>query len=158
MWKDIEGYVGLYQINENGEIKGKKGMLKCSIGKNGYKYVALCKNSKHTTFTIHRLLATHFLEKVDGKNIVDHIDRNRLNNDLKNLRFVNYSENNLNSKRIINKKGCICHTKDKRGDKVYDYYRFYYYTNGVRITKRFKCREDAEKYRDLIMIDQNPDN
>lgn len=147
MWKKIEGFEN-YEINENGEIKNKKGIyLKQSVGKNGYKYVALCKKSKHYTFNVHRLLAIHFLEKTEGKNTVDHIDRNRLNNDLSNLRWVNNKENANNSKNVLERKGCICETKEKYKEKIYTYYRLYYYKNNNKKSKRFKTNEEAENYQ-----------
>jgi hypothetical protein len=145
-WKEIEGFEKLYFINKNGDVKGKNGVLQSSIGKNGYHYIALCKDSKHYTKNIHRLLAEAFLPNPDNKPFVDHIDRNRLNNKLDNLRWATVQENINNSERVEFKKGCICETKDKVKDKIYTYFRVYYFENNVKKTKRFKTMEEAEAF------------
>jgi hypothetical protein len=48
---------------------------------------------------IHRLIGEHFIKRVEGKHCIDHIDRNKLNNDISNLRWVTVSENNRNTSR-----------------------------------------------------------
>ena len=62
---------------------GKKGYLHARINK---KYVY-----------IHRLIASAFIPNPTQKPVVDHIDRNVLNNSAENLRWATYSENGLNS-------------------------------------------------------------
>ena len=50
------------------------------------------------TIKIHKLIATHFLDTEDKK-CIDHIDdNNRLNNNVNNLRYATYQENNRNAK------------------------------------------------------------
>ncbi|MBI9009626.1 MAG: HNH endonuclease [Tenericutes bacterium] len=50
---------------------------------------------------VHRLVAETFLKKKPGKNEVDHIDRNRQNNDILNLRWLNHKQNIRNSSVYI---------------------------------------------------------
>ena len=45
-------------------------------------------------FLVHRLVAEAFLRKKYGYNEIDHIDRNKKNNKVDNLRWSNRSENN----------------------------------------------------------------
>lgn len=96
---DVIGFPN-YTIAEDGTITNKKTgkILATSVNKQtGYKMVSLWKNNKEKKDTIHRLLATHFILNPDNKGYVDHIDRNKLNNDLSNLRWVDGTESNLNN-------------------------------------------------------------
>lgn len=88
-----------YTINENGEvfsIKRNK-YLKQRV-RSGYLAVTLCKNGKPEDFNIHQLIAEYFIENDDPLNkiCVDHIDENKQNNSLDNLRFATPSQNNRN--------------------------------------------------------------
>ena len=97
---DIIGYEGLYKIYEDGRvwsIKRNK-FLKPSVRRDGYYFVNLCKKGKVKPKCIHRLLAFNYIHNPDKKPFVDHIDRNRLNNNISNLRWVTSSENNINTK------------------------------------------------------------
>ena len=86
-----------YSINEKGEIKNNitKKILSPSINKDsGYYQIDLWKNNKSRKYTLHRLVASNFIPNLENKPTVDHIDGNRLNNDISNWRWVTYSEQN----------------------------------------------------------------
>jgi hypothetical protein len=106
---DIIGYEGLYEINRNGEIIGSryKKKLKGEIDLDGYKRFNLSKDKKRNHIKLHRLLAIQFIPNPDNLPCVDHIDRDRLNNNLSNLRWCDYETNTRNSKNVINRQGCI---------------------------------------------------
>eukprot|EP01038_Epipyxis_sp_PR26KG_P019628 gene19628-27794_t len=62
--------------------------LKPCLGTTGYFYVSLCGNGKPKKHRIHRLVAKAFVKNNNEENIyIDHIDRNKLNNSLSNLRW-----------------------------------------------------------------------
>lgn len=109
VWKDIQGYEGLYQVSNQGRVRsldrtvkrrnqpdlpvaGK--VLSPRIGKNGYSYVILSKEAKGKTANIHRLVAEAFLDKPEGCNVVNHIDGNKENNACNNLEWCDSSKNN----------------------------------------------------------------
>lgn len=98
IWRYIDGYEGLYQVSNFGNVRtlkfGKKRILKPSKDKDNYLKVTLCKDGKLKTYKIHRLAAFAFIPKIEGKNHVDHIDGNRQNNNVNNLRWCNQKENN----------------------------------------------------------------
>lgn len=56
--------------------------------------VNLWRNNKGKYFTIHRLVAMHFIDNPNNKPIVNHIDGNKLNNNVENLEWTTYGENN----------------------------------------------------------------
>lgn len=90
-----------YLIYEDGRVFSKKRrkFLKPSENKVfGYHYITLCKDGKRKQFRVHRLVAIHYIPNPDNKPEVDHIDRDRINNHVSNLRWVTGSENCQNKK------------------------------------------------------------
>ena len=112
IWKDIDGYEGLYQVSNLGNVKslnyrhtGKERILNPGTDKCGYIQVNLYKNGKLKTFSIHRLVANAFLENPDHKSDVNHKDEDKNNNCVYNLEWMTRKDN-LNygsrNKRIAN--------------------------------------------------------
>ena len=93
-YRKIEGYEN-YSISNFGNVKNNQTgkMLKPSNVK-GYLSVKL--NNKSNL--IHRLIANAFIPNPDNKPFIDHIDNNRANNSINNLRWATPSENNYNQK------------------------------------------------------------
>ena len=98
---EIIDYRGKYQVSNFGRVKslnfnrtGEEKILKEKKCK-GYLCVALCKNGKSKYLKIHRLVAHMFLEHTypTEKRQVNHIDENKINNNINNLEFVTNSEN-----------------------------------------------------------------
>jgi hypothetical protein len=143
--KDIIGYEGLYKISIDGTIHTSKrqGTDGTSLKHNlnistGYFCVDLFKEGKGKRFYVHRLIALHFIENPNNYPIIDHIDRNKINNTIDNLRWCSYSTNSKN----IRSKGGISIDKSIINNKEYIYYRVT--LNNKR--KRFKTIEEAEEY------------
>jgi hypothetical protein len=95
-----------YEISSDGHVYNKKTKreLKGTMARNEYHSVQLTVNGKPKTLMVHRLVAEAFCENPNNYNIVDHIDRNKTNNDYINLRWVTQKENASNIDRKKNKK------------------------------------------------------
>lgn len=96
-----------YVINSLGNIinlkTGKK--LNPYISRSGYFRIRLQVGLKaHKNYTIHRIIASLFIDNPLNKPQVNHIDGNRLNNNIDNLEWVTGSENMLHSTRILSKR------------------------------------------------------
>ena len=86
--KDIKGYEGLYLINKDGIIKSVRNnkIMKQTITKGGYFQIGLRKDGKQKFYRVHRLVAETFIANPEGKPEIDHIDRDKSNNNVNNLR------------------------------------------------------------------------
>lgn len=113
VWKDVVGYEGIYQVSNLARVKclrtkdslGRKRkplIRKQTISKVGYLVVCLRKEEYDTICYVHTLVAEAFLQHTDNKQQVDHIDTDRKNNVVTNLRWCTFSENMLNP--ITNKR------------------------------------------------------
>ena len=104
--KELTDYPGYY-ITEEGNIFSKKyGDLrerKTTISSRGYEYVILRINGKSVSRSIARLVAQTYIENPEHLPEVDHIDRNKTNNNVVNLRWVDRRTNLLNRGTFKNK-------------------------------------------------------
>ena len=97
LFKSIDGYDN-YSISNFGNVKNNKTnrILKHSNHRQGYKEIHLCKNGNVKSFKVHRLVGMAFLENPDNKPMIDHIDENKSNNNVKNLRWATNQDNQFN--------------------------------------------------------------
>ena len=91
IWKDIQGYEGLYQVSNLGKIKSLN-RISCInrqlTGKilnpikqiSGYYSIGLSKNAEVKLFLIHRLVAEAFIPNPNNYPCVNHKDENKQNN------------------------------------------------------------------------------
>lgn len=100
IWCDVKGYEGLYQISIFARVKslfgGKTRILKDGDNGRGYRVVNLSKQGKHKMFTLHTLVARHFIPNPDNKPEVNHYF-GKENNCVWALEWATASENNLHA-------------------------------------------------------------
>lgn len=113
MWKDIEGYEGLYQVSNKGEVKSliTNRILKPKHSR--YSMVVLCKDNKKKYPNIHRLVAKAFIPNPNNYPIVMHMDNNGFNNNVKNLKWGTLSENNKQAYIDGNQQYCIKYNSER---------------------------------------------
>lgn len=126
VWRDIKGYEEKYQISNLGRVKslsfnktGEKKLLKPHDNGNGYLTVCLWKDNRYKHKYIHRLVAEAFLPNPENKPCIDHINTNRDDNRIENLRWCTYSENLMNP--ITNKKSSETHREIYQGNNNPNY-------------------------------------
>lgn len=115
LWKKIDTKTN-YSISENGDVRNDKTgrILKPYKGTSGYLQIML--GRKTTPIYVHRLVASAFLENPNNLPQVDHINGNKTDNSVENLRWVSVSDNCWSfgyASRIENRKKKIVATKGK---------------------------------------------
>lgn len=95
-WKPVEGYEGLYEISDHGRVKSvrypKQHVMTVCLTQNGYGKVTLSNKGKKSC-SIHRTVAQMFIPNPYNNPEVNHIDGNKLNNQVSNLEWATSSEN-----------------------------------------------------------------
>lgn len=79
-----------YEIDRNGNVFRNGKLMKQQTNTYGYNHIHLSIGGKVTTCLVHRLVAMAFIPNPDGKPCVDHIDGNRTNNSVDNLKMGYY--------------------------------------------------------------------
>lgn len=149
IWKDIEGYEGLYQVSNLGNVRSvslrgkgigkgcsRQGKLLKPALSAGYSFVTLFRDGKGTKCLIHRLVAKAFIPNPNNLPCVNHKSEIRTENFVENLEWCTYKYNNnyrekgkriSESKKNINSRGgnipakkVACYTKDGELVEIFD--------------------------------------
>lgn len=100
IWLSVKGFENLYEISSSGKIRSKSSgkLYKPYRSANGYYSIFLHNNGRYR-FSIHRLVAEHFIPNPENKPCVNHIDHDRGNDKVENLEWCTHKENMQHASR-----------------------------------------------------------
>lgn len=103
LWRPIRGFPN-YEVSSRGQIRRvhSNRILKQMTNPHGYRVINLYKSGVMKQLKVHRLVCTAFYPNRDAKPYVDHIDNNRTNNQITNVRWSTHSENGMNRAKHCN--------------------------------------------------------
>lgn len=107
IWRPVVGYEGIYEVSSFGQIRSLDKSVNCKGGKKviklgkillpkisfGYHRMGLSHSMDVKYFYLHRLIAMAFIPNPHNKPFVNHIDSNRMNNNIDNLEWCTHAEN-----------------------------------------------------------------
>jgi hypothetical protein len=88
-----------FKVSNKGRIQTPTGKKTFGYNIGGYFRI----RTSGVSTAVHRMVAKTFLELVEGKNLVNHIDHNKQNNSFDNLEWVTYGENARAAEKFYNK-------------------------------------------------------
>jgi len=152
-WKSVADFPA-YSISTFGNVRTthkNRDALLVLKDRGEYKVVRLCNKGVEKIYHVHRLVAEAFIPFVEGKIYIDHINRNKHDNNVSNLRWVTKSENGINRERRI------CDTGER-----YIHFRKRSNNSNYNVNLRFlKCYrdcatlEEAVKWRNERLTENN---
>lgn len=156
-WKQV---IESYEISNYGNcrrkcINGSYKEVAGSVQNRGYRYFQLIRDGKRFNYLFHHLVAEAFLGDRPNNLVIDHIDRNKLNNHISNLRYTTQQENMRNTDKYKNEISCY---NSKERHRILSRKRDL--ANGrnqqIRRPKGMGCIQlHATKYRITIKINGN---
>lgn len=94
VWKDVQGYEGLYKISSKGRVYGlARKMMLHPEKSGGYLRITFTVDKQKKKFLVHRLVADAFIDNPNHYSQVNHIDENKENNCVENLEWCTPSYN-----------------------------------------------------------------
>jgi hypothetical protein len=128
-----------YIVSSSGKVYNRKTkhIMKCSPN-SGYLNVTLRINNKSNRYRINRLVAEVFIKNPEKKKVVNHIDGNKINNNLSNLEWSTHKENTnhaLDTGLIVRQESSYKFNKIKNydltnGKQIENYENYYIFSNG----------------------------
>ena len=104
IWKDIEGFEGIYQISNKGNLKSfkknKNGRILKNKNKKGwYLNIILTNKKKKKSIKIHKLVALAFIPNPNNYPVINHINGNKQDNRVENLEWCTQKQNIIHAKQ-----------------------------------------------------------
>lgn len=151
-WKVIQGFEN-YMISSNGEVMNIKRnrLLKTFPSTEGRIKVNLINDKKINNKFVHRLVAEAFINNPNNKDYVSHIDKDKSNNNVENLKWCNRSQLSFHAlKRKANTSGYKGIAYCKRSNK-------WIARVGDKYLGNFNDKKDAIKIRKNYILTEKPE-
>jgi hypothetical protein len=142
--KDIPEYENRYKASRDGRIYSVKNKIFLKPGDDTYGYRSITLSGK--CHKVHRLIAKTFLENPEQLPHIDHINRDRSDNSVDNLRYVSLSDNQLNRATIQTKDPELKNILVKKST-----YKVMIKRKNLLVYKTFKTLSEAKEYRDRVL-------
>lgn len=117
-----------------------------------YKIYLINNNNEYIQMYYHRLIAQLFIPNPYMKKEIDHIDRDKTNNRITNLRWVNRCEQMNNIGKYANNTTGFSNISFHKRDKKYIYNKT---VEGFKIDVRFDTLSEAVKFKESYKYDNN---
>lgn len=139
---EVSNFGNIRRLLKSGKIRNIKGC----VSNRGYRYFQIQRNKKRYNYSFHVLVAEAFIGERPDKLVVDHIDRNKLNNNADNLRYITHVENIRNSdiyvdeinetNPVLRKRLMTKRYNENNREKVLSKKREYYYKNKEKLKEK----------------------
>lgn len=140
-WANVKGYQD-YQVSNLGRVRsfknGKQVIIKGWIQNTGY--LTVCFEEKK--YSVHRIVAETFIHKEIGKEFVNHIDGNKLNNKVENLEWCTQKENNQHAFKTGLMKNAIEKAKGNKNRSI----KIKQFDTKGNFIREFDDSVEAQKY------------
>ena len=142
-WRKVKDFN--YSVSNKGEVRNDKTgrILKKTVSTTGYLFVQLFDKKTHMKY-VHRLVGEAFIPNPDFLPQIDHIDGDKKNNDVSNLRWVSVSENSLaygNEERAKNRMRKVI-ARNENGEEIV-------FESRTAAGEYFRCGASKVKYGHL---------
>jgi hypothetical protein len=133
-----------YEVSDDGLIRNAEtGRVLKQRDSNGYRTCYITRDGRTSCYMVHRVVAKAFVPMIEGKNVVDHINRDKTDNTVQNLRWTDTSQNNRNRSRFHSKTDGL-HNITQNGNK----FVVSFMQNRETTRKSFETQEEAITWRD----------
>lgn len=146
-WRPVPNWE-MYFVSNKGRVKSRGKILKPGIDTSGYKHHTFLTNKTRYTVRVHKLVMETFIGPCPKDMVRNHIDRNKINNNVDNLEYCSMRENSTN-------------TPKNRYTGVYKHknsWKMSFRKGAIKFSKQFRTEEEAARHYKKVLADYGVTN